>query len=91
MGFGDQTFQGVPLPMSLASIGMPACTLNIDAQVLLAVNVSGGVGTMTLPIPMSMSLVGSQFYQQAFTVVPGANPLNMVVTNSTRGVVGRSQ
>jgi hypothetical protein len=91
MGFGDQTFQGVPLPISLASIGMPTCTLNIDAQVTVAVPVSGGVGTSTLPIPMSMGLVGLEFFQQGFAVWPGANPMNLLATNSTRGTIGRSQ
>jgi hypothetical protein len=91
MGFGDQIFQGVPLPISLASIGMPSCTLNIDAQVTVAVPVTGGVGTWTLPIPMSMGLVGLEFFQQAFAVWPGANPLNLLASQSNRGIVGRSQ
>jgi len=91
MGFGDQTFQGVPLPISLASIGMPSCTLNIDAQVTVAVPVTGGVGTWTLPIPMSMGLVGLEFFQQAFAVWPGANPLNLLASQSNRAIVGRSQ
>ncbi|HEX6811193.1 MAG TPA: hypothetical protein VF384_06200 [Planctomycetota bacterium] len=89
-GFGDQTFQGVPLPISLASIGMPSCTLNIDPAVTAAVPVSGGVGTATLPIPMSMGLVGVQFFQQAFAVWPGANPLNLLATPSNRYTIGRS-
>lgn len=92
MGFNDQSFGGQPLPLSLASIGMPTCALHVDAQVTLPASVvPGGVGTVAIPIPFNYSLVGLPYFQQAFAAVPGANPANVLASRSMRGLIGASQ
>ena len=79
----------LPLPYSLDGIGMTGCTLNISPDAVAWANVVGTTGTVSLPIPNSSQLLGTTFFQQAFAVVPGANPLNVVATLSKRGTVGR--
>jgi len=91
MGFDDQFSNGVPLPLSLASIGMPSCFLNIDPAATAWANVTGTTATMTLPIPFTQALVGVEYFQQPFAIDPGANALGIVLGNSIRGTVGRQQ
>ncbi len=91
MGFDDQFSNGVPLPLSLASIGMPSCFLNIDPAATAWANVTGTTATMTLPIPFTQALVGVEYFQQPFAVDPGANAAGVVLGNSIRGTVGRQQ
>lgn len=91
IGFGDQTYGGSPLPLSLGSIGMPGCTLNIDPHAFFAFQVAGTTGTLSIPIPMQQSLVGTMFFQQAFMSAPGANPLGVLASYSVLGTVGRQR
>jgi len=91
MGFDDQFYNGVPLPLSLASIGMPSCFLNVDPAATAWANVTGTTATMTLPIPFTQALVGVEYFQQPFAVDPGANAVGVVLGNSIRGTVGRQQ
>lgn len=90
MGFDDQTYNSSPLPLALAAYGMPGCNLNIDAAASLIVPAVNNRATVTIPIPNHPALVDMPFYQQAFALVPGANPLGMLASDSVRGTVGRS-
>jgi hypothetical protein len=91
MGFGDQLYNGNPLPLALASHGMPGCTLNIEPTTSLVLPAVNGTATATIPIPNTAALYGQPFYQQAFAAVPGANPLGVLASDSMRGTVGRFQ
>jgi hypothetical protein len=90
MGLDDQSYGGNPLPLSLGALGMTGCVLQVDAQVLFGAVVSGGVANVSLPIPNSTLLVGTEIFQQAFGFVPVANPLGMLPSYSIRATVGRS-
>jgi hypothetical protein len=90
MGFDDQSFGGNPLPLSLSPVGMTGCVLHVDAQVVIDAVVTAGAANVSIPIPNQPLLVGTEFFQQAFGFVPGANPLNMLPSYSTRGTIGRS-
>ncbi|MCA8953122.1 MAG: hypothetical protein KDE27_26660 [Planctomycetes bacterium] len=91
MGFDDQAYNGNPLPLALASYGMPACQLNVApaASVLLAA--TNGRATVQIPVPPVMALVGTTFFQQVFGPSAGANPLGMVAGPSMQGTIGKSR
>jgi hypothetical protein len=91
MGFGEQTYGGAPLPLSLDGVGMPQCFLNIDVAAATTVPVVGNVATWTLLIPFTQSLVGIEYFLQPFAAVPGANAAGILVGDSFRGTVGRQQ
>lgn len=91
IGLDDQSYGGNPLPLSLDPLGMTGCVLQVDAQVLVGAAVSGGVANVSLPIPNTTLLVGTEIFLQAFGFVPGAsNPLGMLPSYSIRATVGRS-
>lgn len=75
-------------PVSLASIGMPGCSLHISLDALAFVAGQNTVGTFTLSIPDVPSLVGLRFHHQALVLDPGANTLGAVVSGAAEGIVG---
>jgi hypothetical protein len=91
MGLSDQAYGGTPLPISLASIGMPTCFLNVEPQVTVAAIPSGGVASVSLAIPNSPQLIGTSLFHQAFSFVSGANPLNLLASDSMRATIGQWQ
>jgi hypothetical protein len=90
MGFTDQTWGGLPLPLSLASLGMPTCTLGVDPQLLIAVPAVADICTVTIPVPNQSALLGVQLFQQPFTLLPSANPAGLLMGWSTRATVGQA-
>ena len=91
MGFDDQQFGGVSLPLPLAALGMPTCTLNVNPLVTMLAAIGGSTATIVVPIPNSVGLVGTTVFQQPFSLAPNANPAGLLLGYSTRAVVGRSQ
>jgi len=91
MGFGDQIYNGNPLPLALANHGMPGCSLNIEAICSVVLPAANGTATAAIPIPNVAALFGQPFYQQAFAAVPGGNALGVLASDSVRGPVGRFQ
>jgi hypothetical protein len=87
---GRCAYGGNPLPLSLGALGMTGCVLQVDPQVIFGAAVSGGVANVSLPIPNSTLLVGTEIFQQGFGFVPVANPLGMLASYSIRATVGRS-
>lgn len=88
MGFSDTISPFGPLPLSLASLGMPNCFQRsaVDASVLL-------VGTAnrvqySLQVPGQPAFTALRFFQQAVVLDPGLNALGASVSNSVRGVIG---
>lgn len=67
VGTSDTSWNGAPLPIpiSVALPSAPSCFLLVSADVLVGpLPVSGGVATMTFPIPTTASLVGfTMFFQ----------------------------
>lgn len=87
-GFSNTTWNSVPLPLPLAGLGMPGCTLLIAPQVPAAIFPSGGAGSWTLPLPDLASLIGIRFFNQAVVFDAGANAAGATVSNGGDGTVG---
>jgi hypothetical protein len=88
LGFTNQQWSGLPLPMNMAVLGMPGCTLHISPDFALAMPIVAGRATLALTMPPAVSLVGTRFFAQGLIADPGVNQLGAVVSNSGSAVVG---
>jgi hypothetical protein len=88
VGFDATTWNGQPLPVSLASIGMPGCAAWIDsvlAEVLLNVQ---GTASWNIAIPMNQNFVGLNVYVQGAVLSPGSNAAGVVLSNAGHARIG---
>jgi hypothetical protein len=85
LGASRTTFSGIPLPFDLTPIGLPGCMVNVALDNLIgSTTISGGFGTIGLPLPTDASLTNAATYWQWLVLDPTAsNPLRM--TTSTGG------
>jgi hypothetical protein len=88
VGFSNTVSGGLPLPASLAPIGMPGCSLYVSLDVLLAAVPTGVVATLSIPLPFQPALVGQQFFVQGASFDPGANPMGLTVSNALAATIG---
>lgn len=89
MGLSSATWNGNPLPYSLAQYGAPGCNLLLDpfdTRVLFA-NTTGYTSAV-YSIPNNIYALGLHFYDQAFPVDALANPLGLSASNGGVGVLG---
>ena len=84
MGSNNQTYGPFALPVTLAGIGMVGCDLHQSAEVLgLATSpASPTTRSFSLAIPNTQTLIGLHVYLQAYAFAPGANPLNVIISNA---------
>ena len=91
MGFDDATLGGLPiLPLSLASLGMPGCALLHSNDVFGLPVTSSAPGTLdfSYPSPGDANLLGGHVYLQAYCFAPGANALEIIVSNGIDWLIG---
>lgn len=88
VGLTDQTWNGVPLPIDLSSVGLPGCSLLIDPALTTFATQNAANASWTIAIPNNAAVVGQALFAQAFPLVLGANPANAVATNAIEGIVG---
>ncbi len=81
----DQT--ALPLDM----IGMPGCTAyTLALVVVLPLVPSGSTASTSLGlVPLDPTLIGGVLTTQALSVVPGANPLQILASNGWDSTIGR--
>ncbi len=78
---------GLPLPLNLGFLGMPACNLLVSLDAMLPAATSGpgpGAGRVSFPfaIPPDPLLVGGVAYVQWYIVDPGPAPLPGAMTRA---------
>jgi hypothetical protein len=89
VGLSNQLIGGtVPLPLPLASIGMPGCSLLVDPLVSLVLVGAGSSASWSLAVPNQQSLFGVQFFSQAFSLDPAANAFGFAASAGTTATVG---
>lgn len=68
LGFSNTTWNGLPLPLALTSLGLPTCTsyASLDTGVFLPT--STGSATLTLTIPSNASLSGLPLFSQVLAL-----------------------
>ena len=88
IGFTDQMWNGVSLPVDLTSAGFTGCTLYIDPVLTFVTTPVATTSSWTVALPNSAALIGQALYAQAFPLLVGANPAGILATNAVVGVVG---
>lgn len=83
-GGSTVTWAGIPLPLPLASLRMPGCTLWTGAEITQPTVVA----PFLLEIPESPALVGGQIFGQALVFDPPANPLGLIWSNGLALTIG---
>lgn len=90
IGYSNTAWSGSPLPLALDGLGMIGCNLLVRPDAIPGLGLSSPAGSASWVtfIPANPALSGVQFFQQAFAVVPGANPLGVVWSNGGWGTIG---
>ncbi len=89
LGFSDRTWAGLNLPLDLAPIGAPGCSLLTSLNVMLLTAADkNGAGAMNLTIPRDTSLILGRIYFQALALDPPANQAGLAWTNALKGIIG---
>lgn len=89
LGFSRTSWPGGSLPMNLALVGAPACSLltSIDDVRSFAIDASGA-GNVVYDIPNDFYLLGLHFYEQALIADPTANGFGFALTNGGDAGIG---
>jgi hypothetical protein len=87
-GLSDTVSSLGPLPLPLAAVGMPGCSLQVDPVLIDAFLAFGQTATWALPIPNAAALLGVQIYCQGAALDAGANALGIIVANHGAMLLG---
>lgn len=88
-GLSRDQWNGAPLPVSLAALGMPGCDLYVSPDVLELLAASGTTASYTIQLPAEPTLLGLEFHQQALVLDAAAgNPFGAIVSNAGTIVIG---
>ncbi|HEX6813509.1 MAG TPA: kelch repeat-containing protein [Planctomycetota bacterium] len=88
LGMSNTISGGVPLPLPLAFLGMPGCSLQVSLDTLVTSSPGGGAAQVAVQIPLLPSLVGTTFHVQAGSFDPGANPFGLTISNAVAVSIG---
>lgn len=91
-GTSRTRWNGANLPLDLGFLSAPGCAVRTDSQVALAVTTSRvGSASLTVRIPISLSLIGSSLYSQFVVYDPRANGLGLTLTRGMGTHIGGRQ
>ncbi len=89
LGASNTLWNGIGLPLSLASIGMTNCQLFVSVDVTFPTSISGsGTAAWSVPVPDVRALVGRSLFTQVLVPDPGVNPAGLVVTRGLQVTLG---
>ena len=80
LGASGDAWGSTPLPLDLAALGAPGCTLLVSPD-LLVPYATGAKGTLELPLPLPAGLPKQAYFAQVTVLAPQANPLGVVVSD----------
>jgi PKD domain len=78
-----------PLPVDLTFLGMPGCPLRVSFEATLTLFGAGNAATLVFPVPLSVSLVGTQIYTQALSLDPALNAFGFALSDAAVLLVGQ--
>jgi hypothetical protein len=90
-GLSNTNYNGMPLPMSLTSLGMPGCWLLQDLHIGDAVRLQMFGSTSAaiwIPVPNETRYAGMRAYFQVWAISPGANATGAVFSNGLDVQIG---
>jgi hypothetical protein len=77
------------LPAPLDFLGLWNCTLYISAEIAVPMVKDGTRAISVFDIPNDISFVGQPYFNQALIIDFGApNPVQAIVSNAAKGIVG---
>jgi len=89
MALNNTSWLAFPTPVNLSLFGAPDCFVYTSTDVTtLALLDATGSAAVVLNVPNNATLTGFTFYDQWAALAPGANALNLLVSNYGIGVVG---
>jgi hypothetical protein len=88
LGASRSAWGTLPLPLDLAPLGMPGCTLLASVDVSAALAKDGARARMTIGLPADRALVGRSFFTQACVLDAGANPGGLAWTDAGEARIG---
>ena len=76
LGVSNQDWLGVPLPLSLAPLGLPGCSVLVDQTLAVPLFTEpSGLGSVALPVPGDPSLLSARLFAQFLNAQdPRVNP-----------------
>lgn len=85
---GDAQWLSMPIPVSLAPFGAPACQVWTSSDSFQLLVLDGmGQATMSLTVPNNAGLAGFRFYNQVAALSPGSNALSLAFSNAGRALL----
>ncbi len=85
----NKFWNSVPLPMDLKFIAMPGCKLLVNWLMEIPIfSRNGGVHSWSATIPNAPSLLGAEFFNQAWVLDSAANVRGIATSNGGKGVIG---
>jgi hypothetical protein len=89
LGDSATTWNGLPLPLSLAPFGAPSCSLLASLTATLGTGVDpAGTASVALALPANPALAGFPFWCQWFCLDVPANAFGLTFSNGGAVVVG---
>jgi hypothetical protein len=82
VGLSSSTWGPLPLPLSLAPLGMPGCALAVSGDASVPMPAVGGVPACTLRLPLVNAFAGLQLFAQALVADAGANAAGFVLSDA---------
>jgi hypothetical protein len=89
VGFDDQQWNGLPLPLALDPLGFPGCQALLAPVSAYTLSNVAGTADWPLAIPFLPAFAGFEFFAQGSVFVPGFNPGGLVFSNAVACTVGR--
>jgi hypothetical protein len=84
-GFSSTQWNGLPLPIDLAAIGLPGCNLRVAADVSDLRTPVAGAASLAIVLPASSALAGMRLFHQAAALTGGFTAVSQgieIVTGS---------
>ena len=88
MGLSRTASGATPLPVSLAALGAPGCSVVADPLSTVALFANSAGSAQTAYVFNNPALVGVHLYTQGYAMAPAANALGLVSSNGVDVLVG---
>lgn len=86
-GLSNLSWAGLPLPLSLAGLGMPGCDALVSPD-LLQLALHSGTVAFSFTLPNLPAVAGMSLFHQALVFHPGVNPFGALSSDGMQAVLG---